>query len=329
MADSVLFTVFTPTYNRAHTLHRVYDSLCAQTLRDFEWIVVDDGSTDGSADLIAEWAKIADFPIRYFTQEHAGKHFAHNLAVREARGQFFMVFDSDDACVPHALERIAYHWNTIPDVDRHAFFAVNGLCCDQHGAIVGDAFPRSPFDSNLREKRYVFRVRGEKWGAVATDVLRRFPFPEIKLTHFVPEGAVWLEIAKTYKIRYVNEVFRIYFVGDDETGATLTEEKMRRENAPGRLYYYVWLLNNDLEYFFRSPLPFLKAALMLPIAGWYSQQTIGRILTALEPFPAKALFLLGLPVAALLYAIDQIRRQERRSVSEQRAKLGSSKLMLL
>ena len=79
MADSVLFTVFTPTYNRAHTLHRVYDSLCAQTLRDFEWLVIDDGSTDGTADLIANWAKSADFPIRYFKQEHSGRHGAGGL----------------------------------------------------------------------------------------------------------------------------------------------------------------------------------------------------------------------------------------------------------
>jgi glycosyltransferase involved in cell wall biosynthesis len=320
MTQSCAFTVFTPTYNRAHTLHRVYDSLCAQTLRDFEWIVVDDGSTDNTAELVAGWAKIANFPIRYFRQNHSGKHFAHNLAVREARGRLFMVFDSDDACVPNALERIAYHWNSIPASERHAFFAVNGLCCDQHGRLVGDRFPFSPFDSNLREKRYVHRVRGEKRGAVAIDVLRRFPFPEIKMTQFVPEGAVWLEISKNYKIRYVNEVFRIYFVDDDDTGPTLTKTKMLDENAPGRSYYYVWLLNNDLNYFFHSPLPFLKAALMLPMAGWSSRQRIGRTLAELETFPARALVLLGLPIASLLYVFDRLRTHDDQTQTESYAK---------
>jgi glycosyltransferase involved in cell wall biosynthesis len=320
VADSILFTVFTPSYNRAHTLHRVYDSLCAQTLRDFEWIVIDDGSTDNTAELVADWTKRADFPIRYFKQKHAGKHIGHNLAVREARGRLFMVFDSDDACVPHALERIAYHWNSIPTSERHAFFAVNGLCCDQHGRLVGDRFPFSPFDSNLREKRYVHRVRGEKRGAVVTDVLRRFPFPEIKMTHFVPEGAIWLEISKNYKIRYVNEVFRIYFIDDDDTGATLTKTKMLDENAPGRLYYYVWLLNNDLSYFFHSPLPFLKAALMLPIAGWSSRQRIGRTLAELETLPARALVLLGLPIAFLLYVFDRLRKHDDQNQTESYAK---------
>jgi glycosyltransferase involved in cell wall biosynthesis len=306
MAGAPLFTVFTPTYNRAHTLHRVYGSLCTQTLRNFEWIVVDDGSTDNTEELIASWTKSVNFPIRYFKQEHSGKHIAHNLAVREALGQFFMVFDSDDAIVPHALERIAYHWDSISASDRASFFSVNGLCCDQHGRLIGDLFPFSPFDSNLREKRYVHRVRGEKRGAAATAILRQFPFPEVKMTHFVPEGAVWLEVSKNYKIRYVNEIFRIYYVSDKETGSTLTKTKMRYENAPGRLYYYIWLLNNDLEYFFHSPLPFLKAALMLPQAGWCSGKRIDGILASLEKFPAKILVILGLPIASLLYAFDRL-----------------------
>jgi glycosyltransferase involved in cell wall biosynthesis len=90
-----MFTVFTPTYNRSHTLHRVYDSLHAQTYRNFEWLVIDDGSTDGTAEMIESWRRNADFPIRFFAQPHAGKHVAHNRALDEARGRFFIVLDSD------------------------------------------------------------------------------------------------------------------------------------------------------------------------------------------------------------------------------------------
>ena len=155
MVDSALFTVFTPTYNRAHTLRRVYDSLCAQTLRDFEWIVIDDGSTDGTAELVANWVKAADFPVRFFRQEHSGKHIAHNLAMREARGKFFLPLDSDDACAPRALERMAYHWNTIPDSERALYSGVDGLCSDQNGEIIGDRFPSEPFDTTLDRKSVV------------------------------------------------------------------------------------------------------------------------------------------------------------------------------
>ena len=306
MSASPLYTVFTATYNRAHTIHRVFDSLCAQTLRDFEWLVVDDGSTDNTADLIGAWANRTDFPIRYLRQQHSGKHLAHNLAAREARGQFFLPLDSDDACDPQAMEKIAYHWNTIPPSIRASFYGVGGLCCDQHGKIIGDVFPSNPFDSDLREKNYVYRLRGEKWGAGLTDVIRRYPFPEIRGTHFVPEGLVWLDIAKTYKIRYVNEVFRVYYVDDHATGATLTGRRALSENAPGRLHYYIWLLNNDLEYFFNSPMPFLKAAVMLPVVAHASKQSLWRVLQSLNRKPAKALVLMALPISALLYIANKI-----------------------
>jgi glycosyltransferase involved in cell wall biosynthesis len=307
MLNNLLFTVFTPTYNRAHTLKRVYDSLRAQTLRDFEWIVVDDGSTDHTAQLIANWDEAADFPIRYFRQDHSGKHIAHNLAIREARGQFFIVFDSDDACCPHALERMVYHWESIPERDQSLFSGVIGLCANQYGEIVGDRFPFVPFDRSALERKFIYGVRGEKWGAVLTEIVRRFPFPEIRGTSFVPEGVIWFEIAKTYRSRGVNEVFRIYYVNDRATGAALSGVNDLSSSAAGRSYYYVWLLNNQLQYFFHSPLPFFKAGLMLPVLTWISRQSCRSVLNSLRYPSAKALVLLALPFALLLYALEKMK----------------------
>jgi hypothetical protein len=120
---------------------------------------------------------------------------------------------------------------------------------------------------------YVHRVRGEKWLTAPTDVLRRHPFPEIRDTQFIPEFTVWIEIAKAYKIRCVNETLRVYYVDDEVTGTVLSKRQSLGENAPGRLHYYLWLLNNDLSYFFYSPMPFLKAAMMLPIVARASRQS--------------------------------------------------------
>ncbi len=301
MAQSCAFTVFTATYNRAHTLHRVYDSLCAQTFRDFEWIVIDDGSSDNTAELVADWAKAAQFPIRYFRQDHSGKHVAHNLAVREAQGQFFLPLDSDDGCPPFALERMLHHWNTIPLAERACFSGVAGLCIDQNGQLIGDQYPSDPFDTTLRERKYLYRLRGEKWGSVLTEIVRRFPFPQIAGTQFVPEGTVWHEIAKTYKDRCVNEVFRVYYVDDVQTGVTLTRRNRFREDSPGRWYYYVWLLNNDIEYLFRAPIPFLKAAIMLPIVARGTGKGLRNTLRLLRASQAKLLVLSALPLSCLFY----------------------------
>ncbi len=220
-----VFTVFTPTFNRAHTLSRVHDSLRAQTFRDFEWLVVDDGSTDGTAELVRRWAVSSPFPIRYVYQPNAGKAAATNRGVREARGELFLIADSDDAYVPTALERFHFHWRAIPHAERHRFTGVTALCCDEHGRPIGDRFPRDPTDSDSIEIFYRYRVRGEKWGFHRTAVLREFPFPVEAEARHVPEDVVWRAVARRYRTRFVNEVLRVYHQG---AGEQLTRIPPRR-----------------------------------------------------------------------------------------------------
>jgi glycosyltransferase involved in cell wall biosynthesis len=115
------FTVFTPTYNREHTLDRVYNSLKVQTYHNFEWLIVDDGSTDNTHDLVKQWQAEADLPLRYIYQNNKGKHTAYNLAAREAGGKFIICLDSDDGCIAEALARFKYHWDTIPEHEQDKF----------------------------------------------------------------------------------------------------------------------------------------------------------------------------------------------------------------
>jgi glycosyltransferase involved in cell wall biosynthesis len=301
MPHTPFFTVFTATYNRAHTLHRVFDSLRAQTFRDFEWMVVDDGSTDSTPELVASWIAEADFPIRYYRQPNSGKHIAHNFAVREARGFLFAELDSDDALVPCALERIHAIWLEMPETGRNRIWEIGSLCQDQHGNLIGGSFPQSPFDADFRKVVFVHkRFGGEKWGVGRTDVLRQHPFPEIAGANFVPEGLIGLQIAREYKTRYVNEVFRIYYVDDGATGASLTRPDNLAKGAQGRFYYYVWLLNNEMDYFLRAPTPFVRAAAMLPVVARYAGQPPREIWRELKGWRAKLLFLAAFPLAHTL-----------------------------
>jgi GT2 family glycosyltransferase len=121
-----LFTVFTPTYNRAHTIGRVYESLRAQTFRDLEWLVVDDGSKDNTREVVEGFAREAGFPIRYVYKENGGKHTARNLAVKHASGELFLVLDSDDSCVARpwsASPSLAFH----PGRAEEGFFRLRSL----------------------------------------------------------------------------------------------------------------------------------------------------------------------------------------------------------
>lgn len=253
----MIFTVFTPTYNRAHTLHRVYESLQAQTLRDFEWVIVDDGSSDNTEDIVAAWQQEADFPIQYVWQPNGHKKTAFNHGVRLARGELFLTADSDDRFVPNALERFAAHWHAIDETDRIHFAGVCGLCEDEQGNLIGDGFPGTwGLDSDSLEIFYRYKVYGEKWGFTRTDLLTAHPFPE-HLPGHVPEGVVWSAVAADHQTRFVNEVLRIYC---QDVGDQLTHKSDPAREAVGTLYWKTAVLSRDIRWFRYAPLSFLLDA---------------------------------------------------------------------
>ena len=182
-----------------------------QTLQDFEWVLVDDGSSDDTRSLVESWLHGPSFfRIRYLSQSHCGKHFAINRAVQEANGFFFIILDSDDTCVSEALERFAYHWQTIPEGERSLFCGVTSLCQEQDGHLVGVPLPGDTMVSNHLEMIYKFKIKDEMWLCIRTDVMREYPFPEIEVRYF-PEAIVWTKIARRYKTLYVNEMLRVYW----------------------------------------------------------------------------------------------------------------------
>jgi glycosyltransferase involved in cell wall biosynthesis len=237
---AVAITVLTPTFNRAHTLPRAYASLEAQAFRDFEWIVVDDGSTDDTAALIESQRKVATFPVRYMWQENSGKHVARNRAVDLAAGRFFLGLDSDDWLLPVALQRLMEMWETIPAARRADFIGVAGRCARPDGALIGDALPSPVLDSDEVELRGRYRVTGDNAGMNRIDVLRRFALPENAGEVFVPEAVVQNRIARHYKTRYFDEVLEIR---DFQRGGLTDRSRLiRSENVTGSLQYYGELL---------------------------------------------------------------------------------------
>ncbi len=206
--DGPRVTVITPTFNRASLLPRVYASLVAQTRQDFESLIIDDGSQDGTKDVVTEWARHSAFPLRYAWQENSGKHVAINHGARLALGQLVLVLDPDDWLLPEAIERVLYWWNTIAEGQRERFAGVAGLCVNPTGDVIGTRFPREVLDSDSVEIRVRYRVKGDKCEVWRRDVLCRFPFPE-NLGRFVTEALVWNRIARQYKLRFVDEPWMV------------------------------------------------------------------------------------------------------------------------
>ena len=297
-----LFTVFTPTFDRARSLHRVRESLERQTFRDFEWVVCDDGSTDDTAELLDRWSREIAIPMRVERQENAGKHVAIRRGIEVARGALFLIHDSDDGCVPEALERFAHHWRSIPTKDRDRYAGVTAACRDPSGARIGDPLPSATLDATALELRYRYRVGGERWGFVRTELLRRFPFPDRPVRTYVPESLVWDRIGRDHRTRFVDEPLRIYHV--DAGADSIAHGRHPARNAPGSFLQYEAVLNEQLGWFRYAPGAFVRAAAYFVRFGLHAGHGLPEQRRRLRSVAAQALWLAALPLGYAAWMRD-------------------------
>lgn len=241
-------TVFTPTFNRSYIIKNVYDSLLRQSYKDFEWLVIDDGSTDNTEDLIGNFILEGKLDITYIKKNNGGKHTALNMAVEKAKGRILMSVDSDDYLIDQALERIMYWERTIADKDDYA--GVSGLRIFPSGKVIGTEWSHNTeyIDAtNLERKKY--KLMGDKAEAYYTDVLKKFyPIPVFEGENFVSEGVLWNRVANGgYKIRWFNEGIYITEYLDD--GLTKNAQIKIMDNFKGYICWRKELIDMQNTYF--------------------------------------------------------------------------------
>ncbi|MBP3838266.1 MAG: glycosyltransferase family 2 protein [Prevotella sp.] len=236
MNSNPLLTVFTPTYNRAHLLPLLYESLCKQTFKNFEWVVVDDGSKDHTKEVLASFAQDeqAFFPIRCFYQENGGKHRAINHGVREAKGELFFISDSDDKLPPDALENVAKVYEDIKE--DNSFAGICGLDGTFEGKVIGSGLPQEVIDDTSVAIRFKHRVTGDMKEVFRLSVLKEFPFPEIANEQFCPETLLWNRIATRYKLRYFNKIIYLAEYQEDGISAEIVTVRMKSPVASMMTY---------------------------------------------------------------------------------------------
>lgn len=268
-----MITVFTPTYNRAKLLPRLYESLCRQTYRDFEWVVVDDGSVDETLSVIEQFSvlgfefsgnddendsydfvcteniklktqnsKPAGFPIRYFYQENGGKHRAINRGVQEAKGELFLILDSDDSLPDCSLEKIVDVYAQVKEDD--SFGGVCGYMAHHDGTVIGNGNDDEILDTNTIDLRYRYNVKGDMCEVFRTSVLKEIPFPEIDGEKFCPEVLVWNRIALKYKLRVFHDV--IYYRDYLDNGLTDRIVKIRMNSPIASMMCYQEMSELDI-----------------------------------------------------------------------------------
>ena len=227
MKNNVLFTIFTPTYNRAYTLDRLYRSLIEQTSKNFKWIIVDDGSTDNTKELVSTFSR-EFFDIIYTNKKNGGKHRAINVGLDIADTEYFFIVDSDDYLIPKAIS-IAEEKVINTDLVGFAGIAFNrGYSEDQ---LIGKSFSGDYIDAtNLERKK--FNILGDKAEIYKTSILKLYKFPEFEGENFISEMIVWNRIARDgYKIRWFNEI--LYITNYLEDGLTVNSDKSFSDSPKG------------------------------------------------------------------------------------------------
>lgn len=226
-------TIFTPTYNRAYILPKLYESLCVQTCQDFEWLIVDDGSTDNTRELVKEWEQEHKITIRYFYQENAGKMIAHNKAVKESQAELFMCVDSDDRlCAENVIADVLSFWNQEKVTDNPAICGIIGYKQIEHKT---ECFPESMrivHLSDLFEKGF----SGETALIIKREVLAKYPFPYFEGEKFVTDVYVYDQIDRDYQFLLFPYTVQVCRYHDD--GYSNHYMKLLFENPLGYRAYH-------------------------------------------------------------------------------------------
>ena len=226
-------TVFTPAFNRAHTLVRTYASLCRQTCMDFEWLIIDDGSTDNTSELVKGWMAEGKVSIRDIYQENQGMHGAHNTAYRNIHTELNTCIDSDDYMPDNAVERIVDFWQK-NKADKYA--GIIGLDIDEAGNVIGKGFPESLKETTLRGYYENLNGAGDKKQVYRTDVVLKYPeFPIFEGEKYVGLTYKYHCIDEDYKLLVLNEPLAVVEYQND--GSTRGMWKQYWNNPMGFAFY--------------------------------------------------------------------------------------------
>jgi glycosyltransferase involved in cell wall biosynthesis len=276
------FTVFTPVYNAEKTIERVHKSLLNQSFKDFEWIIINDGSTDYSHKIISNFVKSSPLKINYVNNEkNKHKMACFFQAINFANGSLFLTFDADDECFPNALEVFNSEYYELTEEERLKIIAVTGLCVDQNGYAIGNKFPSTPLISDTFETSAIKNIKGEKWGFTSTKHLQSIKFNDCFIENgFMIEGIIWTLFAKHgYQTKYINATVRIYHTNIENSITSGGQEK----TALGAVIYHIVIFNWFFQrHVTKAPKYFLKNLYFLLSKSKYLDLNLKNYITSID-----------------------------------------------
>ena len=237
-----MITVLTPSYNRGDLLKNLYQSLREQIFDDFEWIVVDDGSTDSTSEIITHFKEDKTIVIKYIKQSNGGKHTAINAGVKISTGELIIIVDSDDTLPKDSLLIINNQYLKIRE--DATVGGVCGLMAHHDNIVIGNCNLLPQGNISSIDMRFKYGFLGDVCEVFKTDVLREFPFPEIYNEKFCPEDLVWNRIARKYTLYFFNQV--VYYRDYLDGGLTSKIVKIRMKSPIASTICYGEMLDLDI-----------------------------------------------------------------------------------
>lgn len=236
-------SVITPIYNRAHTIERTFRSVANQSYKDYEYILVDNGSSDNIDEVLFSIVKQWDFPILFIKKEYGGVNTSRNMGIKYSRGELTLLLDSDDEILSTALQVLVKEWDSIPISIREQYRGVVALCQYNDGRQVGECFPENINDlSKEKANDLCDSMHAEHVAILNSKILKENPWPEPEGITYVGEDIVWKRIERMYRTRYVNQIVRIYHM---DSGNSATYDKKRTlQYCIDNQWNYAYRLNN-------------------------------------------------------------------------------------
>ena len=232
-------TVFTPTFNRAYTLHKCYESLRRQTSKDFVWLIIDDGSSDNTKELVESWINEKEVDIRYHYQNNKGMHGAHNTAYELIDTQINTCIDSDDYMTDDAVEKIVEFWKSNRNRGLAGFVALDAY---ENGKIIGTKLPSDVSETTYFDIYNTLSVKGDKKFIYRSDLTKLYPYPIFEGEKYVSLAYKYARLDDNYRLGVMNEV--ICIVEYMEDGSSLNMFKQYRRNPRGFAFIRIENMKN-------------------------------------------------------------------------------------
>lgn len=286
-------SIITATHNRSKLLSRLYESLKKQTNRSFEWIVIDDDSSDDT------WNVLNQFDTDFFEIKkehipHGGKHRALNRGILLAEGQLTFIVDDDDWLVPDAVETILkYHaiYGDLPDICGYSFLREY-----PNGEINTNEFSENIVIASYVQARVNSKARnvvGDRAEVYFTDILKENPFPAFEGEYFYFEDGLWVRLSEKYKMVHINVA--IYVCDYLPDGLTNNGRKNKISSPKGMIDRTSVFLNTS------EKVQFLVIAKMTILWLTYNMFLKKNIVDLLAASNRKMLTFLCIPIAKVLY----------------------------